>query len=166
MNSNWKAKVSAGTTFGFVLVGGILHQATVGRERAVALRLDQTTTVRVASLNPSIEPGRKGNTYYFLESRAVEVISRYDDGIQLTAQRGSDGALRVRASISGEDGAPQLIVSNGLRYRVNTGEWGGSRGPTGGSAYLRVGEPASVWPTKRRYKQSRLERRLHACGEW
>lgn len=123
MNSNWKAKVSAGTTFGFVLVGGILHQATAGRERAAALRLDETTTVRVASLNPSIEPGRKGNTYYFLESRAVEVISRYDDGIQLTAQRGSDGALRVRASISGEDGAPQLIVSNGLRYRVNTGEW-------------------------------------------
>ena len=62
------------------------------------------------------DPGKKGDTYYWLESRTERLTTRFADAV-VVAERGPAGELRAKVSdADGNEGATFTATSNVLHY--------------------------------------------------
>src|SRR5439155_11626623 len=67
------------------------------------------------------DPGKKGDTYYWLEAQTTRLTTRFADAV-VVAERGSGGELRAKVSDSaGNDSANLTATSTVLQYLPTTG---------------------------------------------
>jgi len=69
------------------------------------------------------EPGKKGDTYYWLESQTTRLTTRFADGATIVAERGNAGELRAKVhDQAGNETASFAARSTSLQYAPAAGE--------------------------------------------
>jgi hypothetical protein len=67
------------------------------------------------------DPGKKGDTYYWLEAQTTRLTTRFPDAV-VVSERGSGGELRAKiADAAGNESANLTATSTVLQYRPTTG---------------------------------------------
>ncbi len=107
---------------GVLLVGAGVWRAAPGASQVVVTPpVQDDSAVRTLPANAQANPGRKGSTYYWLESQASRVTSRYDDGTLVLGQRGTDGALHATITDASGNELGRFDVADTLRYTAAAG---------------------------------------------
>lgn len=116
-------RVGAGVIAGALLAGGAVWRATPGASQVVVTPpVQEDSAVRTLPVDALANAGRRGSTYYWLESQSSRVTSRYDDGTVVVGERGADGALHAKITDGSGNELGWLDVADTLRYTAAAGE--------------------------------------------
>jgi hypothetical protein len=88
-----------------------------------APQAEQANAVRTvpAGTHFAMEPGSKGDTYYWLESQTTRLTTRFADAIVI-AERGAGGEVRARVQDeNGNEAARIMVTSRALQYVSGAG---------------------------------------------